>query len=69
MSIKAPDKLAVQQLLDAFDALDYCTYRFCPGEKRIATPMATCHTCYARMMLRRALKRMGIDPTIKPGGQ
>jgi hypothetical protein len=65
VGVKPPDKLAVEQLLDAFNATDYCTYLFCPGERRIATPMATCHTCYTRMMLRRALTRMGIGP-LKP---
>lgn len=59
------DKLAVQQLLDAYDAANIgaCNYWACPGPNtNRPTPMATCSKCYAAIMLRRALKRMGILP-------
>jgi hypothetical protein len=65
MSGAYADDRAIAQLLIAYEAADNCQYRFCGGMgqsgNRIVS-MMTCSTCQARIYLRRALKRMGIDP-------
>lgn len=56
------DKLAVRQLCEAYLASECCSGFFaCPGsEGNRIVGMATCHTCATHIMLRRALKRMGV---------
>jgi hypothetical protein len=61
---KAPDKLAIEQLCEAYLASETCSGFFaCSGSggNRIVA-METCHTCATHIILRRALKRMGITP-------
>lgn len=62
MSVKAPDKLAIEQLCEAYLCSETCSGFFaCPGsEGNRIVGMATCNTCATHIMLRRALKRMGI---------
>lgn len=56
------DKLAVEQLQEAYHASDHCSGFFaCPGgEGNRIVGMATCNTCATHILLRRALKRMGV---------
>ena len=57
------DKLAVTQLTEAYLASETCSGFFaCPGsEGNRIVGMATCNTCATHILLRRALKRMGVS--------
>lgn len=58
------DPTAVRQLREAYESTlnTNCGWRFCPGpDAHHATPMATCAKCNAAILLRRALKRLGIE--------
>lgn len=63
---KAPDALAIEQLIEAYRSSNCNGFFACPGGDHVTRiiPMVTCHGCAARILLRRALKRMGItdDP-------
>lgn len=58
------DKLAVEQLKEAYEMTAGhagCSFWACPGsDGNLIVGMATCRNCASHILLRRALKRMGI---------
>lgn len=65
MATATADKLAIEQLRDAYEMStpSACSFWACDGSNgnRIIA-MKTCGNCASHIMLRRALKRMGILP-------
>lgn len=62
----APDKVTARQLREALEASESasetsCGFFACPGPDKPYVGMATCHVCRTTQLLRRALRRLGIE--------